>query len=925
MSYYTKITKAGLAAITAAMNNNSKVPITYMAFGDGNGYIPEPDENATSLVNEVYRVGVNKVEVHNKNPNWLVCEAIIPSAVGGFNIREVALYDSTGATMLAIASYPPTYKPTVEEGAAKIQTIRIVIQVDNSGNFELIVDPDVVLATREDLEKINSKIKTVLDYGAKSNKSPLDNFDSTQALKDALDFDWVVYPAATSLAYFPESKNKRVRVPLGRYLITDTLPLSSYLHLDFDDGVVIDFKPTSKIPLFAPPVQKMQDAYATGATTWKDMTLYGMRIAGAALLKGNMTKNSTIHATYAIQASNSHRGLFSRIAIEGFETGLSIDRLDTSEWTGGSRIGNFYENVVDNVSIQDCKLNFFNSGNLTTMINGRIGHETLEKNDPNMGDYLMMNYGAGFTSINLNIASLSRGTNPKKGHIFEACAGSTYHGLYSEYFDNLFIVEPMNRFGGLTIDTGHLVKYPTDCLIKFVDNYMPSYDPVTGLRGGRNLKSNANWIELFSTGIRIMNSNAELLEDFFEFAPQYDFKYGMYGVSYPWNQNIATDFKRWEIKDTGFLSDYGARFIATQKATLSFQCNNQQYDAYVCVLLRDLVGNFKGENIKINAYGSNEFISVAETMYDYGNGWKMYAVRNVKLTTKNKSNLQIDIPQDCQIEIEHIGAYKGGVPIYPTFKDYKPKVNSDNYNYSSQNDVEGGIYRYKYSGGQFGIGDELFTFIPRLPDGSIITSEISSSAYVSTEGSNRQNIKDGNHAAYYGSATVTFSDANTFDSAVTATGNSRNFAESIGVGLYLNVTQGSNSLNDVKVVERVYDASIKRYTTRLKVNKSFSTSTAVVNHRDARKPVFTEIKNKDVAVVQETTVGTIDPNSDIVKLISFDNVKLGDLVAVGFTNYDSGVEISAAVSSNNVVSVKFKNITSGSINLGTGVLNLKRL
>lgn len=162
MSYYTKITKAGLAAITAAMNNNSKVPITYMAFGDGNGYIPEPDENATSLVNEVYRVGVNKVEVHNKNPNWLVCEAIIPSAVGGFNIREVALYDNTGNTMLAIASYPPTYKPKVEEGAAKIQTIRIVIQVDNSGSFELIVDPDVVLATVQYVKEINKKNSTTI-------------------------------------------------------------------------------------------------------------------------------------------------------------------------------------------------------------------------------------------------------------------------------------------------------------------------------------------------------------------------------------------------------------------------------------------------------------------------------------------------------------------------------------------------------------------------------------------------------------------------------------------------------------------------------------------------------------------------------------------------------------------------------------------
>lgn len=147
MSYYTVITKAGLAAITAAMNSNSKVGISFMAFGDGNGVVPIPSPDATSLINEVYRVNINSVKVHEKNPNWLVCEAIIPSAVGGFNIREVALYDPTGQTMLANASYPPTYKPTVEEGAARIQTIRIVIQVDNAGNFELIIDPDIVLAT----------------------------------------------------------------------------------------------------------------------------------------------------------------------------------------------------------------------------------------------------------------------------------------------------------------------------------------------------------------------------------------------------------------------------------------------------------------------------------------------------------------------------------------------------------------------------------------------------------------------------------------------------------------------------------------------------------------------------------------------------------------------------------------------------------
>lgn len=201
MSYYTKITKVGLAAIAAALNDKTKLPITYMAFGDGNGSIPEPDENATALVHEVYRTGLNKVEIHNKNPNWLVCEAIIPSAVGGFNIREVGLFDNTGSKLLAVANYPPTYKPNTEEGAAKIQTIRIVLQVDNTGNFELVIDPDVVLATvaylQENLlaskikiasgrnqEEKNTDIVDIVDFGGVSDNST-DNANAWNNLEAA--------------------------------------------------------------------------------------------------------------------------------------------------------------------------------------------------------------------------------------------------------------------------------------------------------------------------------------------------------------------------------------------------------------------------------------------------------------------------------------------------------------------------------------------------------------------------------------------------------------------------------------------------------------------------------------------------------------------------------------------------------------------
>ncbi|ENO7681271.1 phage tail protein [Acinetobacter baumannii] len=290
MSYYTKITTAGLAAITAAMNNSSKVPITYMAFGDGNGYIPEPDENATSLVNEVYRVGVNKVEVHSKNPNWLVCEAIIPSAVGGFNIREVALYDSTGNTMLAIASYPPTYKPTVEEGAAKIQTIRIVIQVDNSGNFELIVDPDVVLATRKEVDDIKnivtlnslniSDLRTIKGNKNKQRITTSEYFEGTG--KGGADYYW---DSGSNLDDNGFSVIQVNNVPTGRWI----LDLKNREISAMCAGVLLDESASSSLQL-----QKVIDLMSI--TGGGKVTLPAITLAANIKLKSNVTLEGSVLA-----------------------------------------------------------------------------------------------------------------------------------------------------------------------------------------------------------------------------------------------------------------------------------------------------------------------------------------------------------------------------------------------------------------------------------------------------------------------------------------------------------------------------------------------------------------------------------------------------------------------------------------------------
>lgn len=62
------------------------------------------------MINEVYRVQLNRLAPSRDNPNWLEADGVIPSAVGGFNIREVGLWAED--VMVAYANYPPTYKPS---------------------------------------------------------------------------------------------------------------------------------------------------------------------------------------------------------------------------------------------------------------------------------------------------------------------------------------------------------------------------------------------------------------------------------------------------------------------------------------------------------------------------------------------------------------------------------------------------------------------------------------------------------------------------------------------------------------------------------------------------------------------------------------------------------------------------------------------
>ena len=146
--FYTLLTQVGQAKLANAVALGNTIELTHLAVGDGGGSVPTPDSDRTSLINEVRRAPINRVEVDADNLNWVVVEQVMPPDVGGWTIREIGVFDSAG-DLIAYGNYPETYKPTLDEGSGRTQTVRMVLQVSDTAAVTLKVDPSVVLATRK--------------------------------------------------------------------------------------------------------------------------------------------------------------------------------------------------------------------------------------------------------------------------------------------------------------------------------------------------------------------------------------------------------------------------------------------------------------------------------------------------------------------------------------------------------------------------------------------------------------------------------------------------------------------------------------------------------------------------------------------------------------------------------------------------------
>ncbi|HDX9294011.1 TPA: phage tail protein [Escherichia coli] len=160
--FYTLLTDIGAAKLASAAALGVPLKITHMAVGEGGGVLPTPDAKQTALVNEKRRAALNMLYIDPQNSSQIIAEQVIPENEGGWWIREVGLFDESGA-LIAVGNCPESYKPQLAEGSGRTQTVRMVLITSSTDNITLKIDPAVVLATRKYVDDKVLELKVYAD------------------------------------------------------------------------------------------------------------------------------------------------------------------------------------------------------------------------------------------------------------------------------------------------------------------------------------------------------------------------------------------------------------------------------------------------------------------------------------------------------------------------------------------------------------------------------------------------------------------------------------------------------------------------------------------------------------------------------------------------------------------------------------------
>ncbi|CNE94376.1 phage tail protein [Yersinia enterocolitica] len=160
--FFAILTNLGAAKLANATALGTQLQLTHMAVGDGGGVLPLPNAAQTQLIGEKRRAALNSLSVDAANSSQIIAEQVIPETDGGWWIREIGLFDKDGV-LIAIANCPETYKPQLQEGSGRTQTVRMVLIVSSTEAVTLKIDPSVVLATRKYADDKAIEVKSYAD------------------------------------------------------------------------------------------------------------------------------------------------------------------------------------------------------------------------------------------------------------------------------------------------------------------------------------------------------------------------------------------------------------------------------------------------------------------------------------------------------------------------------------------------------------------------------------------------------------------------------------------------------------------------------------------------------------------------------------------------------------------------------------------
>ncbi|HFT7132970.1 TPA: phage tail protein [Klebsiella aerogenes] len=160
--FLTLITETGAEYLARAAVTGVPIAISEMAVGDSGGRLVTPSSDASGLINEKYRGTLNKLIIADNDASIIEAELIMPPQIGGFWLRELALFAEDGAC-IAAGNMPETYKPLLAEGSGRFQVIRMQLKVSSTEDVELKADPSVILATADEVGKARDEAKDYTD------------------------------------------------------------------------------------------------------------------------------------------------------------------------------------------------------------------------------------------------------------------------------------------------------------------------------------------------------------------------------------------------------------------------------------------------------------------------------------------------------------------------------------------------------------------------------------------------------------------------------------------------------------------------------------------------------------------------------------------------------------------------------------------